>query len=265
LHQPSIDRPGLLQALDPSKPNTPTLGVPELDVYAEQGLITRIHAQLTSGKEATVYCCRAHPSTNRKFLAAKVYRAHAASAYRRSGSYFEGRERAMKARTHRAIQRGTTFGREALRAGWIAAEFEALRRLSARGASVPRPLAQVGSSILMEYVGNGAGPAPHLHGIDLDEAGAQRLLDLLLAEIETMLRDHLIHGDLSPHNILVWKDRPWIIDLPQAIDVRFNRSAFQLLSRDIANVCTFFATCGTRSDPAGIAHDLWTRYRRAEI
>ena len=49
-----------------------TIGVPELDEFVDQGLITHVHAQLTSGKEGTVYCCRAHPSTRRKFIAAKV-------------------------------------------------------------------------------------------------------------------------------------------------------------------------------------------------
>jgi len=118
-----------------------TLGVPELDPFAQQGLITRIHSKLTSGKEATVYCCRAHPSTNRKFLAAKVYRDHAAHAYRRAGAYFEGRERTMKARTSRAIERGTDFGRQAMTAFWMWAEYDASHRLSAARADVPRPFA----------------------------------------------------------------------------------------------------------------------------
>ena len=262
MHDPSFDR------IDPTAtliPSGETLGVTELDAFAQQGLITQIYAQLKSGKEATVYCCRAHPSTNRKFLAAKVYREHAAQGYRRSGPYFEGRERTMKARTIRAIERGTSFGHRAMTGAWMAAEYDALRRLSAVSADVPRPIAQGDAALLMEYVGNGAGPAPHLHGVDLDTTDAERLLGQLVSAIETMLSVHLVHGDLSPHNILVWKDRPWIIDLPQAIDVRFNRSAFQLLSRDVENVCTFFAACGEQSDPAKIAHDLWTRYRRAEI
>ena len=257
-----MDRSDPAAALAPSGE---ALGVAELDTFAQQGLITQVYAQLKSGKEATVYCCRAHRSTNRRFLAAKVYRAYTAHGYRRSGPYFEGRERTMKVRTIRAIEAGTAFGHRAMAGAWMSAEYDALKRLSAIGADVPRPIAQCGAALLMEYIGNGAGPAPHLHGVDLDTIDTELLLDRLLAAIETMLSVHLVHGDLSPHNILVWKDRPWIIDLPQAIDVRFNRSAFQLLFRDIANVCAFFATCGTRSDPAGIAHDLWMRYRRAEI
>jgi RIO kinase 1 len=262
LHHTSEDR------LDPTETllaDEDTLGVPELEVFAQQGLITRIHSRLTSGKEATVYCCRAHPSTNRKFLAAKIYREHAASAYRRSGIYFKGRERTMKARTLRAIERGTEFGRQAMAGMWTYAEYDALQRLAPTRADVPRPFAMCGSVVLMEYIGNGEGPAPHLNGIDMDVDQAQALFDRLLDNVETLLQANLIHGDLSPYNVLVWKGRPWIIDLPQAVDARFNRSAFELLRRDIGNISAFFARHGTQSDPADLALDLWERYRRAEL
>ena len=242
-----------------------TIGVLELDIFAQQGLITRIHSKLTSGKEATVYCCRAHPSTSRKFLAAKVYREHAASAYRRSSIYFEGRERTMKARTLRAIERGTEFGRQAMTGTWMWAEYDALKRLSAARASVPRPFAAYGSAVLMEFIGNGEGPAPHLDGVELDSASARSLFEHLLRNVEALLREHLVHGDLSPYNVLIWKDRPWIIDLPQAVDVRFNRSAFDLLRRDVENVCAFFARHGVRSDPGRLTADLWERYQRAKL
>lgn len=264
MHHASKDR------FDPTTTNTllageETLGVPELDPFARQGLITRIHSKLTSGKEATVYCCRAHPSTNRKFLAAKVYREHVTQAYRRTGVYFEGLERAMKARTLRAIGRGTAFGRSAVTGVWMANEFDALTRLSAAGADVPCPIAQCGSVVLMEYLGNGARPAPHLDGANLDPGEARSLFERLLRNVEILLREHLVHGDLSPYNVLVWKGRPWLIDLPQAVDARFNRSAFDLLARDIVNVCTFFARHRVRSDPIEIAQDLWQRYQRAEL
>ena len=242
-----------------------TIGVPELDIFAQQGLITRIHSKLTSGKEATVYCCRAHPSTNRKFLAAKIYREHAASAYRRSSVYFQGRERTMKARTLRAIERGSDFGRQAMTAFWMWAEYDALKRLSAAQADVPRPYAACGSAVLMEFIGNGAGPAPHLNGVEIDPNSAQPLFEQVLHNVEVLLRENLVHGDLSPYNVLVWKDRAWLIDLPQAVDVRFNSSAFDLLTRDVANVCAFFARHGVKAHSDELARDLWGRYQRAEL
>jgi len=242
-----------------------TLGIPALDAFAQQGWITRIHSVLTSGKEATVYCCRAHPSTNRKFLAAKVYREHAAQSYRRNSTYFAGRERTMKARTLRAIERGSEFGHQAMAGMWIWAEYDALRRLAAVRASVPRPYAIGNSAILMEYIGNGERPAPRLNGIDLDSLQAAALSEQVVEGIRTLLQAHLVHGDLSPYNILVWKEQAWIIDLPQAVDVRFNPNAFYLLCRDLENVCSFFASCGVCSLSADLARELWESYQRAEL
>lgn len=241
-----------------------TTGVPELDEFVDQGLITHIHAQLTSGKEGTVYCCRAHPSVNRKFLAAKIYRQHAARSIRR-GLYFEGRERVMKARTLRAIRSGSEFGHQAMAGMWMWAEYEVLKQLFEAGADVPKPHAISDRVILMDYIGDGAQPAPHLSGANLDKAAAQRFYRHILDNVEIMLSENLVHGDLSPYNILVWKDQPWIIDMPQAVDVRFNQNAFELLRRDLANVCGFFEKHGVKTQPTELAIDLWDRYQRARL
>ena len=80
-----------------------------------------------------------------------------------------------------------------------------------------------------------------------------------------MLGANVVHGDLSPYNILWWKDRATIIDLPQAVDPRFNRNARMLLERDIANVCKYFARAGVACHPGRLAGDLWRRFMRAEL
>ncbi len=239
-----------------------TVGVPELDGFVNQGLITGIHAQLTSGKEATVYCCCAHPSSKHKLLAAKVYREHAARSIRR-GLYFEGRERPIKARELRAVANGSQFGHRVMTGMWMSAEYEHLQQLFAAGADVPQPYAMCDRVILMDYIGDENGPAPHLHGVDLTGDTAHRYFSDILENITIMLGENLVHGDLSPYNILVWRNRPWIIDMPQAVDVRFNRNAFELLRRDLANVCGFFERHGVNSDPTKLAIDLWDRYQRA--
>lgn len=241
-----------------------TIGVPELDEFVNQGLITGIYAKLTSGKEATVYCCRAHPSMKRKFLAAKVYREHAARSIRR-GLYFEGRERTIKGRELRAITKGSKFGHQVMAGMWMYAEYEYLKQLFEIGADVPKPYAMCDRVILMDYIGNGAGPAPHLNGVDLDEETAHRYYRHVVDNIEIMLSENLVHGDLSPYNILVWKDKPWIIDMPQAVDVRFNRNAFELLRRDLANICGFFEQHGINRSPIELSIDLWDQYQRARL
>lgn len=242
-----------------------TIGVPELDPFVDRGLITRIHASLTSGKEGAVFCCRAHPSTRSKFLAAKVYREHAASAHKWSATYFEGRERNLKETEVRAIQRRTAFGRRLAGSLWVEAEFTVLKQLATAGADTPRPVACADRAILMEYIGNGAQPAPHLDGVQFRPHEARRVYAQILDNITLFLANNLVHGDLSPYNILYWKDQAWIIDVPQAVDARFNHSALTLLHRDVKNVQDHFARFGVSGDAARIADDLWNQYRRAAL
>lgn len=259
-HHPAANRD--LEELRSQQANI--LNVPELEDFVGRGWITSIHATLTSGKEATVYCCRAHPSTRRKFLAAKVYREHAARSIRR-GVYFEGRERRMKARELRAVANGSAFGHRVMAGVWMSEEYECLKRLSEIGAPVPAPRAMADRVILMDYLGNGAAPAPHLDGVAMEPETARNFYAQVVEFIELALSEHLVHGDLSPYNILVWQQQPWIIDLPQAVDARFNRNAFELLRRDLVNVCTFFEKHGVACNPHQTAVDLWSRYQRANL
>lgn len=54
-----------------------------------------------------------------------------------------------------------------------------------------------------------------------------------------MLELNIIHGDLSPYNILVRNGKPVIIDFPQAVDARYNIRGREMLERDILNVCRY--------------------------
>ncbi|MDQ2801535.1 MAG: serine protein kinase RIO, partial [Pseudomonadota bacterium] len=66
-------------------------------------------------------------------------------------------------------------------------------------------------------------------------------------------------------NILAWNGRVTIIDFPQAVDPRFNPHARDLLGRDIANVCRYFARFGVHASPEWLASDLWRRFERSEL
>lgn len=238
-----------------------------LQPFLDEGFITEIVDTLQRGKEATVYCCRAHPCTGRELFAVKVYRPHAASTFRSRAVYKQGRERAHRPnpRTMRAIRAKTAFGHRAAGGDWIYQEYENLRLLNAVGADVPQPFAMEGSAILMDYIGNEATPAPLLLGAEFPTGKAQCVFDRVMRNVELFLVEDRVHGDLSPYNILYWDEQITIIDLPQMVDPRFNPSAFSLLQRDIENVVKFFEKHGVRASAPAIAIDLWKRYMRATL
>ena len=53
--------------------------------------ITDVLYRVKGGKEATVYCCQAHPLTGRKLLAAKIYRPRQFRKMKNDAIYKEGR------------------------------------------------------------------------------------------------------------------------------------------------------------------------------
>jgi RIO kinase 1 len=238
-----------------------------LELFADGGYITDVVNRVKSGKEATVYCCRAHPSTGCELVAAKVYEIDIAAHYRMSKLYADGRFRVYKpdSRQERAIKSGKHRGKEMVFADWVGQEYANLQAFHAAGADVPAPIAQCGPGILMEYVGDAARPAPMLVGATLSAAEAQRLFDQAMRNIRIFLAKDRVHGDLSPYNMLLWKDRLVIIDLPQVVHARWNDEAFNVLKRDIENILQFFSRRGVKASATELAIDLWTRYRRGEL
>jgi RIO kinase 1 len=148
---------------------------------------------------------------------------------------------------------------------WLNQEWEVLGVLHAAGGSVPRPLALGGQAILMPFLGDETGPSPMLHEIRCDDATAADLLDLLLWNVELMLDHDCVHGDLSPHNIMLHDDHAVIIDFPQAIDPRLNPNGLTLLGRDIGNVCRWAARHGVDASPDEITSRLWRRFTLGEL
>lgn len=92
-----------------------------------------------------------------------------------------------------------------------------------------------------------------------DEANARRLKELDLEKpeevasqavgvVEKLLDAFIVHGDLSEYNLLLYHDRVFAIDFPQAIDLssrpgrpREFEKAKPLLLRDLQNVSNYFA------------------------
>src|SRR5919201_1326632 len=104
-----------------------------------EGWISDVLHEVKSGKEATVYCCRAQPRAGVDLVAAKVYRSRHRRTFKNDAIYRKGRVIGDK-RVRRAVERKTAFGREAQFGLWVGHEWATLSLLHAAGADVPRPI-----------------------------------------------------------------------------------------------------------------------------
>ncbi len=236
----------------------------ELEYFLEEGMITEVLYTLKSGKEATVYCCKAHPKMGVNLLAAKIYRSREHRNFKNDTIYQEGRV-ILNQRSKRATEKKTGWGRKVQAAMWQGYEFETLQALHRAGASVPKPYSQSQGAILMEFVGDDQGAAPLLANVKLEPAQARILFDQLLFNVRLWLSCNYIHADLSAFNILYWGEKLTIIDFPQAIDPRFNPHAADLLARDLQNVCRQFSRYGLEADPVRIAKKFWEQFYRSQL
>ena len=235
-----------------------------LEQFFADGLITGILHVVKSGKEATVYCCQAHPSTGVELLAAKVYRSRNNRGFKNDAIYQEGRL-ILDRHVRRAVQNKSRFGREAQFGMWIDYEFAALNALYKVGADIPRPLARSGSALLMEYLGDRQQAAPSLQSVELARDEVYPVFDGLMRNIELWLANNYVHADLSAYNVLYWQRQARIIDFPQAVDPRFNPNARALLTRDIDNICHYMARYGLQRDSQAIADRLWRKFKNSEL
>ncbi len=243
----------------------------------DAGWVSEVLFEVKSGKEATVFCCAganaltpgpspAHRARGEQLLAAKVYRDISRRRFRNSAIYQAGRVHlAREGRAKRAAENRSAFGVKVEQALWIDTEWEIMRRLFDAGLDVPRPLQRTDRTILMPFLGDESGCSPMLFAVDLPRDAASGVVDRLLWNVEMMLDLHVVHGDLSPFNVMWHDEKAIIIDLPQAVDPRLNPAAQSLLARDISNICEWARRFDVRRDAAKITTRLWNRFVLGEI
>lgn len=235
-------------------------------LVTSQGAVDTDLGVLKTGKEADVYLLeRALPSDDPAndggpgtgvVLAAKRYRGEEERAFHRSSSYTEGR-RVRNSRDNRAMARKTAHGRSVAAGQWAWAEWQALVRCHELRLPVPYPVQIDGTELLMEWITDLDGEtAPRLAGLrpepDVLESYYEQAIDVLA----TLAAHNLVHGDLSPYNILATGDRLVVIDLPQMVDLVANPRGPDFLLRDCTNVCRWFATRGMEVDEHEVYADL---------
>src|SRR5215207_7886821 len=229
----------------------------ELESLIADGVIDEVLGRLKSGKEANISLVR----RGDQVIAAKVYKDRATRSFKNNADYKEGRK-VRNTRTQRAMESGGRFGRTAAEQEWKSAEVDALNRLLGNGVRVPTPVMFYEGVLLMELVCDAEGrPAPRLIDVAIDRDAAVGVYADLVAQMIAMLCCDLIHGDLSPYNILASADGPTIIDFPQVISAAHSSRAEYFFLRDFDNVVRFVSGFDPRlSAHAADGRAIWRAY-----
>ena len=234
-----------------------------LESLLAEGVISEIYGRLKSGKEADVYAV----CYGDNVVAAKVYKDRAQRSFKSNAIYKEGRA-VRNSRSQRAMDRGTRFGKDSAEEAWKSAEANALYKLHAAGVRVPVPVLFLEGVLFMELVRGADGQAaPRLIDTEISPAQARSAYLDMLSQLVRILSCDLIHGDLSPYNVLWAVTGPTIIDFPQIVSAAQNNSSEALFLRDARNILGYFAALdpSLRGRLHGDAREIWRAYVRREL
>lgn len=232
-----------------------------LQPLIDNGFVDDVVRQLKSGKEASVFVV----ACGNTLRCAKVYKDAQHRGFHKLAAYQEGRKN-RGSRDERAMGKRSRHGRRLQEDEWKNAEVDALYRLAQAGVRVPQPLGVYDGVLLMELILDEHGhPAPRLNEVEMSAEQARSWHAFMIRQIVLMLCEGLIHGDLSEFNVLVDRDGPVIIDLPQAVSASSNNNAFAMLERDVNNMRSVFGRYAPDLLDTQYAREMWKLYELGEL
>lgn len=203
------------------------------------GLIDSIDFPISTGKEGGVF--RATKGT--EFRAVKIYRIGNTTFRNLPPHALEELRREASVRNYGGLI-----------SAWTRRENTILGRLQSAGVRAPIPYGHYRNVLVMEFIGTAEGAAPRLQDALVEDPKA--LYQDLVLEIGRMVRvARLVHGDLSPYNVLWFDERAVLIDVAQAVAVD-HPNAPALLRRDIVNFSKFLGRQGLDVDPATFLREV---------
>jgi RIO kinase 1 len=199
--------------------------------FLSKGVIDEVHGVVNAGKEARVYWGK---NKEGKELAVKIYLTSSAEFLKGMRKYIEGDRRFKNVRHD---TRSLIFA-------WAQKEFRNLEQAAGARVRVPKPIAVKNNVLVMEFIGKDGVSAPSMK--EQTPRDPQKVYSLLLTYLERLYRKaDLVHGDLSEYNIMMWKGKPVIFDVSQAVPTSHPMAEF-LLRRDLENVNRFFSRFGVK-------------------
>ncbi len=197
--------------------------------FLNSGVLYEVHGVVNAGKEARIYWGK---NKEGKDLAVKIYLTASAEFKKGMLKYIEGDYR------FKGIKRDT----RSLIFTWAQKEFRNLEQASRAKVRVPKPVAVKNNVLIMEFIGKNGVNAASLK--EQSPSDPEKVYEILLTYMEKLYRKaDLVHGDLSEYNIMMWKGKPVIFDVAQAVPTSHPMAEF-FLRRDLTNVNRFFKRLG---------------------
>lgn len=199
--------------------------------FLTEGVLHEVHGVVSAGKEARVYWGK---NREGKDFAVKIYLTSSAEFKRGMLKYIEGDYRF----------KGVKHDTRSLIFAWAQKEFRNLEQAARANVNVPKPVEAKNNVLVMEFVGEEGVSAPSMK--EQPPANAEKTYLQLLTQLKRLYRKaDLVHGDLSEYNIMIWRNKPVLFDMAQAVPTSHPLAKF-LLERDLANLSKFFSRLGVK-------------------
>ncbi|KYK20372.1 hypothetical protein AYK24_03785 [Thermoplasmatales archaeon SG8-52-4] len=211
-----------------------------LEKLISDKVINILDFPISTGKEGNVF---RGVTPDNKLVAIKIYRT-STSTFKNISNYILGDPR------FKSIHKT----RRDIIIAWTKKEFKNLERLKRIKVRAPKPIICLNNVLIMQYIGSQNKPGILLKDVALKNP--KKIFDTVIDFISKMYKEaELVHSDLSAYNIIIYRDKPYLIDLGQGVLLE-HPNAHDFLKRDIHNIVSYFKKYNIYSDETKIYNSI---------